>query len=486
MKNFIAILLVVSGAAAFGATLMVDSSGKFLGPGDPIKANNLITTTSGGLVAPLTPGAGLSGEVFNGSAAQTWQLDTRVGIGLNNNVGGNNSLAVGTSNGGVGSNAMVAGIYNTIDYNVSAAIGSYLTTNRIGQVVIGTYNQSDSNQVFIVGQGSSSARKNIFTIDAIGNTVAQGDVYANGTRRLIPKDEVLGYINGLKQDFRIVVDMMPAPLTNTATRQVSTSQSNPFYYNRATGANTQTLTATINAATTITNGGNRVGAINGIIPQQYDPSGFVVSNVTATTSGSVSYTAPTGTLALATQRTLDSGGRIMASYATNDQVVNMMYPSDCEGKLIDKWGNIIYYTATIALNNQQVAKLHPELTDKTCKIYYWTTDNSGTGTNGCYGQKKQLTNFNSSIGAINSGHGTLAIWIYPSIDSTETRTVPVYTGPGTYTMKQVVWGEYIREIFNNPENTFVAWRQTTTQGEMFNGERVWRPQRIEFYGDKYE
>ena len=34
--------------------------------------------------------------------------------------------------------------------------------------------------------------------------------------------------------------------------------------------------------------------------------------------------------------------------------------SDFEGKLIDKWNNIIYYTATIALNNQQVAKLHPE------------------------------------------------------------------------------------------------------------------------------
>lgn len=160
--------------------------------------------------------------------------------------------------------------------------------------------------------------------------------------------------------------------------------------------------------------------------------------------------------------------------------------SDCEGKLVDKWNNIIYYTATIALNNQQVAKLHPELTDKTCKIYYWTTDNSGTGTNGCYGQKKQLTNFNSSIGAINSGHGTLAVWIHPSISSTETRTVPVYTGPGQYTMKQVVWGEYIREIFSDPENTFVAWRQTTTQGEMYNNERVWRPQRIEFYGDKYE
>lgn len=160
--------------------------------------------------------------------------------------------------------------------------------------------------------------------------------------------------------------------------------------------------------------------------------------------------------------------------------------SDFEGKLIDKWNNIIYYTATIALNNQQVAKLHPELTDKTCEIFYWTTNNSGTGTNGCYGQKKQLTNFNSSIGAINSGHGTLAVWIYPSISSTETRTVPVYTGPGQYTMKQVVWGEYIREIFSDPENTFVAWRQTTTQGEMYNNERVWRPQRIEWIGDRYE
>ena len=153
-------------------------TGKVVAPSNFIEANNLITTTSGGLVAPLTPGEGLSGEVFNGSAAQTWRLDTRIGIGSGNSITGNNSLAVGTSNGGVGSNAMVAGIYNTIDYNVSAAIGSYLTTNRIGQVVIGTYNQSDSNQVFIVGQGSSSARKNIFTIDAIGNVISAGD-YTN-------------------------------------------------------------------------------------------------------------------------------------------------------------------------------------------------------------------------------------------------------------------------------------------------------------------
>ena len=86
--------------------------------------------------------------------------------------------------------------------------------------------------------------------------------------------------------------------------------------------------------------------------------------------------------------------------------------TDGEIKGIDKWGNNGYFTSTIALNNSQVAQLHPLITDKTPKIYYWRGDISNPA-GGCWGVKGQLTNFNSSIGAIGS-YGITAIWIYPS------------------------------------------------------------------------
>ena len=159
----------------------------------------------------------------------------------------------------------------------------------------------------------------------------------------------------------------------------------------------------------------------------------------------------------------------------------MQWWSDCEIKCIDKWGNLVYFTSTIALNNSQVAALHPQITDKTPKIYYWR-GNLYNPAGGCWGIKGQLTNFNSSIGA-NGTYGYSAIWIYPSLSSTETRTVPVYTGLGVSTNKQVVWGEYVRSVLNNPDNTILCWRQTTTQGELFNSRKLWRPVRIEFYGD---
>ena len=165
----------------------------------------------------------------------------------------------------------------------------------------------------------------------------------------------------------------------------------------------------------------------------------------------------------------------------NSTVGKMQWWSDCEIKCIDKWGNLVYFTSTIALNNSQVAALHPRITDKTPKIYYWRGDVKNPA-GGCWGLRGQLTNFNLSIGA-NGSYGYSAIWIYPSLSSTETRTVPVYTGLGKSTNKQVVWGEYVRSVLNNPDNTVLCWRQTKTEGEIFNSRKLWRPVRIEFYGD---
>lgn len=184
-----------------------------------------------------------------------------------------------------------------------------------------------------------------------------------------------------------------------------------------------------------------------------------------------------------TVRTVNNLGNSMSTYTTFLYVPNIQYWTDCEIKVIDKWGNLIYFTSTIALNNLQVQMLHPTLTDKTPKVFYWETAYANSN-GGCWGERKQLANLNSSIGAtIGTYYCVSGIWIYPSLDSTEKRTIPIFTGANTYTNKQVVWGEYVRSVFDNHENTVLCWRQTTSYGETYNGNKIWRPVRIEYYGD---
>ena len=100
-----------------------------------------------------------------------------------------------------------------------------------------------------------------------------------------------------------------------------------------------------------------------------------------------------------------------------------VYWSDCELKVLDNNGNIVYFFSTIAFANKQVQALHDsKYNDNGATVYYYV---SGGNTNGvCVKPKKKLTNFNSSIGAIenayngnsNAGDGKVritAIQIYP-------------------------------------------------------------------------
>lgn len=203
-------------------------------------------------------------------------------------------------------------------------------------------------------------------------------------------------------------------------------------------------------------------------------------------------------------RTVNSRGSAMSYYSPSFEIPNIQYWTDCEIKCIDKWGNLIYFTSTIALDNRQVQMLHPEFTDNTAKVFYWEINNYNTS-GGCWGERKQLTNLNSSIGAsIASNSCVSGIWIYPSLDSTNGRAVPVYKGVNFLDStnypkkgkgdnssaentkagyKWVIWGDYVREVLNNPENTVLCWRQTTYNGEEYNYAKIWRPVRIEFFGD---
>ena len=184
-------------------------------------------------------------------------------------------------------------------------------------------------------------------------------------------------------------------------------------------------------------------------------------------------------------QTLDSNGRVKTTYAYVTRYYQLRWWTDCEVKVIDKWGNLVYFTSTIMLNSMQVQQLHPILCDSTPKIFAWVAVGSN-GNGGCWGQRVEHTIFNASIGseiASKFGSAISGIWIYPDVSSTTPRLVPIYTGANIYTDKMVVWGEYVREVFNNPDNTILVWRQTTSAGELYNGNKLWRPARLEYYGD---
>lgn len=148
---------------------------------------------------------------------------------------------------------------------------------------------------------------------------------------------------------------------------------------------------------------------------------------------------------------------------------SMRYWSDCEIKAIDNRTNaILYFTSTIALNNSQVAKLHPSITDKGVRIWYRTV----FGGSGCYGDINELTDFDSCIyyEADNKVPIT-GVWVYPNLE------------------KKILWnGKHVsvREILTHPDVTVLAWRQNPTESEKYNNQKVWRPVRVERYGEMHQ
>ncbi len=152
-----------------------------------------------------------------------------------------------------------------------------------------------------------------------------------------------------------------------------------------------------------------------------------------------------------------------------DGSYNTYYWTDCEIKAIDNRTNaIIYFTSTIALNNSQVAALHPDITDKAIRVWYRTV----YGGSGCYGGIYEFTDFSSCIyyDADNKVPIT-GVWVYPNLE------------------KNIKWNNKnvsVREILTSPDVTVLAWRQTPMQGELYNSQKVWRPVRVERYGEMHQ
>ena len=90
-------------------------------------------------------------------------------VGYNNNVN-KCSLAVGLLN--------VINGYRS--FGAGQGLNSYGESNR---AYVGQFNAKNGQAVFVVGWGSSdSDRKNVFTVDKVGNGVFAGDVKANGQK----------------------------------------------------------------------------------------------------------------------------------------------------------------------------------------------------------------------------------------------------------------------------------------------------------------
>ena len=229
-------------------------------------------------------------------------------------------------------------------------------------------------------------------------------------------------LNKLYRDFFIYVDMAPSPRSTTSYYQANPSKTNDFYYRDASNALKRTVTST---------------------------------------------------------------GATKSTYIDADTRWDILWWTDFEIKVIDKYRNTLYFSSTIYLNSKSVVNGHKDIIDTGPTIYYLSNKES-SDSNRCFGAKTQFSNFNSSIGAtVGSSYKVSGVWFYPNLDSQTTINAPVYTGFNSYSKKRSMkFGDYIREIFTNPENTIIVWRQTTSYGEQLSGGRKrWIVVHPTYYGD---
>lgn len=161
------------------------------------------------------------------------------------------------------------------------------------------------------------------------------------------------------------------------------------------------------------------------------------------------------------------------------------YCSDFEIKVIDKYRNTLYFSATFSLQYSTFVNGHSNITDSSPTIYYFSTSGSGDY-NRCFGQRVKFSNYKkSSIGASLGSNTATGVWFYPSVDATDIVNVPVYTGFGQYSKtRRLKRGDYIREIFTDPNNTIIVWRQNMSTAETLpGGVKRWISVLPTYYGD---
>ena len=122
--------------------------------------------------------------------------DTTTASGISSHAEGNDTVASGWSAHAEGAHTEASGLY-------SHAGGLYTKAQGSCQTAIGLYNVADSTSLFIIGNGSSSARANAFSVDDYGEVFANGTLVHSSDRRLKDHisyvgDEAVEFINQLK------------------------------------------------------------------------------------------------------------------------------------------------------------------------------------------------------------------------------------------------------------------------------------------------
>ena len=444
MKRILSLITLSASSVAFAAftppagsvsTVSVNSSNQLVAPtaSSFLSANPEFFPTAN--IKTLTFGTGLNTGSYAVTTAATASIDT---TWLTNNY--HKTLTRGT--GLTGDN------YNGTAVSTFAVDTTWLSNN---------YHKTLTRGTGLTGDNYNGTAATTFAVDTTwlttnyhknltvqnGVELTDGTTYNGQTAKSIQVDKVymLAWANGLKRDFYVYVDMeaMLYP-------------------------------------------GSTVIGNNGVVPTMYSTSNTSRTNVFYYKDASNNVV-----------RTVSSSGGNMPSYTTPVSHPSAVKPTDIELKVLDKYGNIVYYTATITLNSSTIKGLHPEITDNAPTIYYF--DNQIL-VRECYGTKVQFTNFNSYIGA--STKNVSGIWVYPSIDDAtlcngapgQRPKIPIYTGYNSYSgyyPNTTKWGDYVRSVMENPENIIIVWRKSSLYPEsMPAGVNYWRPVQLTYYGNFHD
>lgn len=163
-------------------------------------------------------------------------------------------------------------------------------------------------------------------------------------------------------------------------------------------------------------------------------------------------------------------------YGTGQQVhsyINECTPAtwtDCELKVLDKDGKIVYFFSTISFRNKQVQNLHSGILSDNeienidnVRVYYYVSGKDVV----CASRKKRFTEFNMSIASIEKISGN-----QQQFDDKMKRITGIQIFPSA---------KFI-DVFLNPDNTIVVWRQNILKGEIDgNGQKLWKPAIIQYY-----
>ena len=164
-----------------------------------------------------------------------------------------------------------------------------------------------------------------------------------------------------------------------------------------------------------------------------------------------------------------------------------LFWSDCELKVLDKNGNLLYF-ATTSYNDVRNYHSTDGTWDANCKIYYYVSGTKYAAAGQCSSPKQLHTVSSSQTKSIATKEGLVA-YGGPTygyyFNGAQVSTVEFYPN-----LSGTINGKSVREIFLNPENSVIVSRKnnyelergfTSLNNDRTTGERIWRPAIPQYY-----